>query len=204
MNIISSKLSLVFVLVYLLSEFTGIKISAQSPFPAFPPENVTSAMDHDQILWQMCIILPDLPPKMQDPNRPADAWPANINNPEGNWTNDKKYTITRSAFGLWNNYSDKSSGFFPGPDSARLDDYTPINLLKMHDGRIITSATEWWTLRRPEILKDLEEQLYGFIPPDSVLPKVTWIVSTATGGKGSSAYVQKDIVGDLDIPVIRK
>jgi hypothetical protein len=174
-------------------------LSAQKPFPDFPPQDVASQMDRDQMLWQLGIKLPVLPLKQDDPNRPAGAFPSDKNNPEGNWTNDKKYTITRSAFGLWNNYSDNSSGFFPGPDSSRLGSYTPINLLQMNDGRIITTPEEWRELRRPEILKDLKEQLYGFIPPDSILPKVSWSVVNTSGGRGSSAYLQKEITGTIDI-----
>jgi hypothetical protein len=181
-------------------------ITAQTTFPAFPPRDVNSTMDHDQMLWQLSIQLPLLPPKMEDQNKPLNAWPADKNNPEGNWTDDAKHTITRSAFGLWNNYSDKSTGFFPGADSAKLGDYTPIDLLKMKNGRVITTSDEWWTMRRPEILKDLQVELYGEIPPDSLLPKVTWSEITTKGGKGSSSYIQKEITGTLDIsgyPAIR-
>ena len=191
-----NSITILFSIVFLLS---GMSVSAQTAFSVFPPKDVTSAMDHDQMLWQLGIKLPQLPPKLQDPNKPANAWPADKNNPDGNWTDDLKHTITRSSFGLWNNYSDKSAGFFPGPDSAKLGDYTPINLLKMKNGKVITTADEWWSMRSPEILKDLQEQLYGKIPPDSVLPKVTWSVTTTTGGKGSSAYIQKEITGTLDI-----
>jgi hypothetical protein len=172
---------------------------AQKPFPDFPPQDVASQMDRDQMLWQLGIKLPVLPPKLQDPNRPAGAFPSDKNNPEGNWTNDKKYTITRSAFGLWNNYSDNSSGFFPGPDSSKLGDYAPINLLKMNDGRVITTPEEWWSNRRPEIMQNVQEQLYGFIPPDSVLPKVTWSVVNTEGGRGSASYIQREITGTIDI-----
>lgn len=187
--------SFVLILIY----FVAQSVSAQTTFPSFPPKDVTSAMDHDQMLWQLDIKLPDLPPKLQDQNKPANAWPADKNNPEGNWTDDAKHTITRSAFGLWNNYSDKSSGFFPGPDSSKLGDYTPVNLLKMKNGKVITTANEWWKIRRPEILKDFQEKLYGKIPPDSVLPKVTWSVTTSKGGEGSATYIQKEIIGNLDI-----
>lgn len=102
--------SSILILVYAVA----LSISAQTVFPVFPPDDVSSVMDHDQMLWQLGIKLPVLPPKMEDPNKPLSAWPADKNNPEGNWTDEVKHTITRSAFGLWNNYSDKSMGFFPG------------------------------------------------------------------------------------------
>ena len=133
-------------------------------FPAFPPKEVTNTMDRDQMLYQMGIKLPDLPPKDEDKNAPPNSWPVDKSKPEGNWTDSNKNTITRSPFGLWNNYSDRSAGFFPGPDSARLGDYTPIDLLKMKNGKTIKSPKQWWKKQRPEILKDLQEQLYGKIP----------------------------------------
>src|SRR5450759_1422708 len=66
--------------------FVSNCLTAQTTFPAFPPRDVTSVMDHDQMLWQLNINLPMLPPKMVDQNKPLDAWPADKNNPEGNWT----------------------------------------------------------------------------------------------------------------------
>lgn len=185
--------------ILILIYFVSRSVSAQTTFTVFPPTDVTSVMDHDQMLWQLGIKLPLLPSKMEDPNKPLNAWPKDTNNSEGNWTDEAKHTITRSVFGLWNNYSDKSTGFFPGADSAKLGDYTPINLLRMKSGKVVTTAEEWWKIRRPEVLKDLQEELYGKIPPDSILPKVTWSVITTTGGKGSSAYIQKEITGILDI-----
>lgn len=71
-------------------------LSAQTDFSSSPPKDVTNVMDHDQMLWQLGIKLPSLPSKMEDPNKPANAWPSDKNNPEGNWTDDLKHTITRS------------------------------------------------------------------------------------------------------------
>ncbi|MCU0362664.1 MAG: BACON domain-containing protein [Bacteroidales bacterium] len=183
-----------------------ISTAAQVSYPDFPPADVSAQLDRDQMLWQLGIRLPELAPKAEDKNRPADARPSDPGNPEANWTNDKKYTITRSAFGLWNNYSDRSAGFFPGADSLRLGDYSPINLLEMHDGTVISTSGEWWSRRRPEVLRDVKEHLYGFIPPDSVLPGVTWSVNRTAGGRGSSSYIQKELTGQIDIsryPAVR-
>jgi hypothetical protein len=188
-----------FISLFILSAAAQDLSSQKSEIQAFPPKDVTSAMDQSQMLWQLGIKLPQLPPKLQDPNRPQNAWPSDKANPEGNWTDEAKHTITRSAFGLWNNYSDTKRGFFPGPDTARLGNYSPINLLKMKDGKVIKTANEWWNQRRPEILKDLQEELYGKIPADSILPKVSWNIVTTSGGSGTSAYIQKEITGTLDI-----
>jgi len=91
-------------------------------------------MDRDQMLWQLGIAFPQLPPKLEDPHAPQNAFPLDASNPEGNWTDSTGHIITRSPFGLWNNYSDFSKGIFPGPDSLRAGIYTPIDLLKAKTG----------------------------------------------------------------------
>jgi hypothetical protein len=171
-------------------------VNAQSP---------TNTQDRDQMMHQLGLSFPTVPAKLNDPNKSAHTWPSG-SDPQGNWTDSAGHTITTSGHGLWNNYSDISTGLFPGPDSARVGKYTPINLLQMKDGTIITTPTQWWNQRRPEILKDIQEQLWGVIPPDSILPNVTWSVTTTTGGSGSSAYIQKVITGTIDItryPAVR-
>lgn len=156
-------------------------------------------MDMGQMLLQMGIERPKLPSKLKDPNAPKDAFPRDSLNPENNWTDTYGHTITRSGWGLWNNYHDISAGFFPGTDTARLGNYTPIDLLKMKNGKKITTATEWWHERRPEILKDVQDELYGSVPSDSVLPKVNFKIKITKGGKGNSAYIEKQITGDIDV-----
>jgi len=174
-------------------------ILAQNPFPDFPPSNVTRTMDRDQMVWQLGLSFPELPPKLEDPNAPPNTWPSNPNNPEGNWTDALGHTITRSGHGLWNNYDDTEAGFFPGPESWRVGVYTPINLLEMHDGTIITTPEQWWNDRRPEILQDVKEEYWGVIPPDDILPDVTWSVTTTTGVRNGIPYIQKTITGTIDI-----
>lgn len=177
-----------------------------STFPAFPPADVTNQMDRDQMLWQLGIELPSLPPRLADPNRPADAKPVNENNTEGNWTNRYKHTIARSPFGSWNNYSDRADGFFPGPDSAKLGNYVPAEILRSNSGMAINTPEQWWDVRRPEILSDLQQYLYGKIPNDSILPAIKWNVQITLAGRGSGAYVQKVITGTLDVsryPTVR-
>ena len=189
-----------FIILVISSSFYGCKKASKSAFPDFPPESVTNLMDRDQMLEQLGIEIPALPLKSQDPNAPGNAFPVNPANPEGNWTDSGRInTITRSPFGLWNNYSDRSSGLFPGPDSSRVGDYTQIDLLKMKTGRIITTPEEWWNKRRPEIKKDLEEELYGKIPDEKILPEVEWDVKTSTGGRGNFAYIEKQVTGTIDV-----
>ncbi|MBN2012275.1 acetylxylan esterase [candidate division KSB1 bacterium] len=175
-------------------------------FPDFPPDSVNRTQDRDQMMWQLGLKFPQLPTKLNDPNAPPNTYPADSLNPEGNWTDAAGHIITRSSYGLWNNYDDTSDGFFPGPESLRVGHYTPIDLLKMNDGSTITTADEWWQNRRPEILKAVREEMWGVIPPDSVLPAVSWDVTTSTDSAGGYRYIQKVITGKTDIsryPTVR-
>jgi hypothetical protein len=159
----------------------------------------TSEQDRNQMMQQLGLSFPRIPAKLFDPNRPVNTWPSDQSSPQGNWTDSAGHIITTSGYGLWNNYSDNSSGLFPGPDSTKLGDYTPINLLKMKDGTIITTSAQWWSQRRHEILKDVQEQVWGLIPPDSILPKVIWSATVVSSGSRDSAYIQKTILGTIDI-----
>lgn len=145
-------------------------------------------MDRDQMMSQLGINFPTLPSKTEDKNAPSGTWPADSTNPAGNWTNEMKQIITRSGFGLWNNYDESLAGT-----------YTPIDLLKMKNGTRITSSKEWWLRRRPELLKDVQNEVWGRVPHDSVLPKVSFAVAATNHGKGNTAYIEKVITGKIDI-----
>lgn len=157
-------------------------------FPAFPPADVTATMDRDQMMHQLGIQFPQLPDKMDDPNKPANIHPSDENNPDGNWTDADGNIITRSGFGLWNNYDQEKAG-----------NYSPIDLLKMNDGKIINTSSEWWKERRPEIKKAVENEIWGAIPPNDILPAVSFAVTIDTGGQGVNTYIQKEITGTIDI-----
>ncbi|MGI4743796.1 MAG: T9SS type A sorting domain-containing protein [Janthinobacterium lividum] len=181
----------------LTSTLLALPTLAQSP--AFPPATVTRTQDLAQMAEQLSIVFPTLPSKLVDPNRPMNAYPSDATKPEDNWTDAAGHTITRSGFGLWNNYDDTPAGYFPGTESWRVGTYTPIDLLTMKNGQRTTSVTQWWTLRRPEIYKDVTEQLWGVMPADASLPKVTFAAVATTGGTGASAYIEKAITGTIDI-----
>jgi len=67
---------LLFAIVVLLA----FGVHAQPPFPAFPPSNVTAMQDRDQMVWQLGITFPTLPPKLQDLNRPLKSFPSDAAN----------------------------------------------------------------------------------------------------------------------------
>jgi hypothetical protein len=47
----------------------------------------------------------------------------------------------------------------------------------MNNGKTVKSANQWWKKRKPEILKDLQEQMYGKIPEEADLLHVKWSVT---------------------------
>ena len=61
--------------------------NAQScDLPAIPDATINTTQDRDQMMCQLGITIPMLPPRLEDQNAPVNAWPRDPNNPEGNWT----------------------------------------------------------------------------------------------------------------------
>lgn len=152
-----------------------------------PGSDVTATQDRDQMMAQLAISFPELPPKLDDPNKPANTWPSDADKPEGNWTDAAGNVLTRSSFGLWVTYDDNNPG-----------DYTPIDLLKMDDGTPVKTPSDWWQKRRPEIFKHVQEELYGFIPDKERWPSIRWTIRTTTGGDADSPFIEQDLTGALD------
>jgi hypothetical protein len=178
-------------LAVLAAALTVAVLSARAQSPDVAPVNVTNEMDRAQMLEQLGITLPPpgtFPPRLEDPNRPSNAWPRDAGNPEGNWTDARNNTLTRSAFGLWVTYDDDKVGA-----------YTPIDLLTMKDGSPVLTPEDWWTRRRPEIQKDVEATVWGVMPDRSLLPRVDWRVEAdSTGGEGDVPYRDRTLVGSID------
>jgi hypothetical protein len=177
--------------------------------PNFPLSTTTTTQDRDQMLCQLGITLPALPPRIQDPNAPPNAFPRDPANTEGNWTDPRGHTVVRTAFGLWHTY-DSDAGLAGGA-VAPLGDYGPfsnprytdLDLLKMKNGSPVLTYSDWWTKRRPEILKDVQDELYGHIPDPSLWPSIAWSVGPVTTGTQTVngvvyQYRQKTITGAID------
>jgi hypothetical protein len=205
-----------------------------------PSAATTTVQDRDQMLCQLGITLPVIPLRAQDPHAPVGSFPLDPTQPNGNWTDNLVPvgielqgdsgpitpaiggdTVQRSDFGLWNGYIDQSGigavnigGINPG--------YKPIDLLRMNDAdheERISTAREWWLLRRPQILRETQLELYG-IRKDEDLPKVTSWTETDSAGTGqycnyfaspvvcvtTAQYKERDLVGNIDIsgyPTVR-
>jgi hypothetical protein len=175
--------------------------------PAVPDGTITATQDRDQMMCQLGITFPVLPPRLEDPNRPVNAWPVSAANPEGNWTDSRRHTVVRTNFGLWHTY-DSDMGVDGGAMTGVGDygpfsnpRYTDIDLLKMKSGAKVRRPEDWWTARRPEIERLVQQQLYGK-PIDPTIP-VAWVVSAETTGTQvvagvSYPYRQKTLTGTVD------
>lgn len=71
------------------------------------------------------------------------------------------------------------------------------DILTTNSGKKVTTSVMWWNVRRPELVKDLERELYGKIP-DKV-PSVSWTVKiTDREFVGRTPVVAKQIIGHVD------
>jgi len=158
-----------------------------------------------QMLWQLGITPPTMPPRAGDPNRPPNAVPLDPANTEGNWTDPLGHTVTRGGFGQWITYDDVAGA--AGGAQSPFGDFGPfssprypdIPLLATRSGRPVTTPEDWWLRRRPEILREVQDVLYGRIPPPELWPAITWSVGpTTTGTANGVGFAERVITGTLD------
>ncbi|HEX4757472.1 MAG TPA: hypothetical protein VH308_05790, partial [Terracidiphilus sp.] len=85
------------------------------------------------------------------------------------------------------NYDESKANPFPAlPDP-----------LKLKNGKPVTTAQEWWTKRRPEIVADFNSEVLGRVPAN--VPKVTWeVASTRQDTIGGVPVVTKRLNGQVD------
>ena len=69
--------------------------------------------------------------------------------------------------------------------------------LTLKNGQKVITPQMWWDQRRPEIVEDLEREMYGRIPKN--VPKVTWsVVRTANWMIGGHPVTGKQLDGQVD------
>ncbi len=142
-----------------------------------------SATDWKAMIGQLGIHLPDLRPASDDPNRPANLFQKPGSS---NWYDQAGNTYVRSDWGTWTNYNESKAGGYILPDP-----------LILKNGDRVKNSEEWWQLRRPEILDDFSNLIYGKMP-GGIPPvdfKVTEIDSQALNGKA----IKKTITGQLRV-----
>ncbi len=84
-------------------------------------------------------------------------------------------------------------------EPAKANPYPDLpDPLTLKNGRKVTTAEQWWTQRRPEIVEDFEREVVGRVP--KTVPKVTWTVATQATDRvvGEIPVVAKQLVGHAD------
>jgi hypothetical protein len=85
------------------------------------------------------------------------------------------------------NYDESKANRFP-----RLPDP-----LMLKSGERVTSAEQWWSLRRPEIVEEFDREIYGRVPIET--PRVRWeVIETNEQKVGEVAAVTKRLLGHVD------
>ena len=71
------------------------------------------------------------------------------------------------------------------------------DVLTLNNGKKVTSADMWWKLRRPELMKGFEQEMYGRIPEKT--PKVTWTAKiTDREFVGRTPVIARQMIGHVD------
>ena len=139
--------------------------------------------------------------------QPSPAVAAGTDVPAGlpqpvNWTAEQDHQNMMDLLGI-KALRPGPSGNESAPDHANYDEskanpfpHLP-DALTLNNGKKVTSAEEWWTQRRPEIVEDFEREVYGRVPKN--VPAVTWsLASTENAMVTSRPVIEKHLVGRVD------
>ena len=120
-----------------------------------------------------------------------------------NWTTQQDHQNMKQQLGI--------TRLRPGPsgnanatnaanyDPARANPFPNLpDPLVTKDGKPVTTADQWWNVRRPEIVEDFEREIFGRVPKN--VPKVTWTVVTQATDRvvGTNPVVAKQLLGTVD------
>ena len=71
------------------------------------------------------------------------------------------------------------------------------DVLTLNNGKKVTSPEMWWKLRRPELMKGFEQEMYGRIPEKT--PKVIWTAKiTDSEFVGRTPVIARQMIGHVD------
>jgi hypothetical protein len=95
------------------------------------------------------------------------------------------------------------SGNESAPNHANYDEslanpYPDLpDLLTLKNGKKVTTPDIWWKQRRPEIVEDMEKEVYGRLPKN--IPAVTWTVDISEREYlGFTPVIAKKLTGHVD------
>jgi len=93
---------------------------------------------------------------------------------------------------------DESAPNHANYDTTLANPYPNLpDVLTLKNGKKVTSAAIWWDKRRPEIVEDMEREMYGRMPAN--IPKVTWTVKvTDNEWVGRIPVIAKHVIGHVD------
>jgi hypothetical protein len=89
----------------------------------------------------------------------------------------------------------RSSGHVSNYSEDKVAPYTLPDVLTLASGQRVATAQQWREVRRPEILKFYETEIYGRVPANA--PRVTWEVTESDANARDGAAVMKRIVGRI-------
>jgi hypothetical protein len=82
-------------------------------------------------------------------------------------------------------------------DTALANPYPLPDPLVLKNGRRVTTPEMWWNERRPEIVADLEREVYGRVPAG--VPQVTWrVLVNEREFVGFMPVIAKRLIGHVD------
>jgi hypothetical protein len=83
-------------------------------------------------------------------------------------------------------------------DVSKADPYPELpDVLTLKNGRKVTTPEVWWNQRRPEIVEDMEREVYGRLPKN--IPPVAWKVEIEEKEfVGMTPVIAKQLVGHVD------
>src|ERR1700761_1586492 len=72
------------------------------------------------------------------------------------------------------------------------------DVLTLKNGKKVTTPAMWWNERRPEIVEDMEREVYGRLPKHK--PKVTWTVKVTDKERIGffTPVIAKHLIGHVD------
>ncbi|SCW71258.1 acetylxylan esterase [Mucilaginibacter sp. NFR10] len=93
---------------------------------------------------------------------------------------------------------DESAPNHANYDEALANPYPDLpDALTLKNGKKVTTAEMWWKQRRPQIVEDMEREVYGRIPAN--VPKVTWTVKITDKERvGFYPVIAKQLIGHVD------
>ncbi len=127
--------------------------------------------------------------------------PQSASGPEG-WTTKEDHQHMMSQLGI-RKLRPGPSGREGVPNSANYDEAkaNPFpnlpEVLTLKNGEKVTTAEMWWKQRRPEIVEDFEQEVYGRVPEN--VPRVEWTITETSEIKvGSHIAIEKKLLGHVD------